>query len=186
MESQKTILWVEDFANDSNLVPDDYDPLGEITPDRTEQIREWFPPYLVDKVQVLEDPTKLPAYMKQYGKNYEFIILDINFENGLSQFPEDIAVLKQEMQSAHIDIPSITQINTVKILGCYLRSYLISKWQFPSDDIVFFSAYCDQSTVDVFQNKFKWEIQPRFFDKKESDRMWKYLNKRFSPDQDNR
>ena len=90
MESQKTILWVEDFANDSDLVPDGYDFLNEKTPDRTEQIKELFPPYLVDMVQVVEDPTKLPNYMQKYGKNYEFIILDVNFEVGISQLQEDI------------------------------------------------------------------------------------------------
>ena len=64
----KTILWVEDFANDADLVPDDYDPINEVSPDRTAQIKELFPANLVDTVQVLEDPTQLPRYMKEFGK----------------------------------------------------------------------------------------------------------------------
>lgn len=181
MESQKTILWVEDFANDSDLVPDEYDPTQEIIPDRTKQIQEVFPLYLVDKVQVLEDPTKLPEYMKRYGKNYEFIILDINFESGISQISEDVKALEQEIYLAQVPMPPLSQIGTVKDLGCYLRSYLIAKWQFLPNNIVFFSAYGDQNTVNAFQNRPGWEIKPHVFDKKDSKRMWKYLNKRFSP-----
>lgn len=184
MESQKTILWVEDFANDFDLLPDEYDPLREIMPDRTEQIKELFPPYLVDKVQVLEDPTKLPEHMKQYGKNYEFIILDINFENGISQFPEDIDMFAEEMRTAHINLPSMTLPTTVKKLGYYLYLYLIAKWQVQTENIVFFSAYCDEDTVSGFRNReLRWVIEPLFFDKKDSIKMGEYLSKRFSPDQ---
>lgn len=183
MESQKTILWVEDFANDSDLVPDGYDFLNEKTPDRTEQIKELFPPYLVDMVQVVEDPTKLPNYMQKYGKNYEFIILDVNFEVGISQLQEDIDALTEEMRKARIKMPPITQPNTVKKLGYYLYFYLREKWQVPTENIVFFSAYCDEDTASGFRNQFDWPIEPLFFDKKDNSKMGEYLSKRLSPDQ---
>ena len=179
----KTILWVEDFANDADLVPDDYDPINEVSPDRTAQIKELFPANLVDTVQVLEDPTQLPRYMKVFGKNYEFILLDINFEVGISQLPEERKAFFDEMLSAGIRMPPLSQPQTIKKLGYYLYWYLLTKCKVETDNIVIFSAYCDEDTISGFREReFQFPVEPLYFDKKESDKMGDYLNRRFSPD----
>jgi len=80
-------------------------------------------------------------------------------------------------------MPSITLPATVKTLGYYLYYYLTEKWRVPSDNIAFFSAYCDEDTISGFHKRFPWPIEPIFFDKKDSVGMEQYLSKRFSPNQ---
>lgn len=174
----KTILWVEDFANDADLVPDDYDPTSKITPDRTEQIQELFPADLVDTVQILEDPTQLPQYMKEYGKDYELILLDINFETGISQLPEDREAFAAEMVC--VGMPPLSQPQTIKALGYYLYMYLIMECHVKRDNIVFFSAYCDEDTISGFREHFSLLKGANFFDKKETEKMRNDLNERFN------
>lgn len=182
MDTRKTILWIEDFANEPVIPPEDYDPITEFIPDRTAQIRDTFPDYLVDHVQVIEDPTKIPNFMEINGNNYELVLIDINFENGISQDPEEQYQFISELQRAQVEISDLTP-NTVKKLGYSIFYYLLSRWNIPCSKMAFLSAYCNEDDVNgLFARTFSGAIKPNHFDKRDVDRFTKYLDEHFSPD----
>ena len=176
---RKTILWLEDFANDHAPVMDIF---SEAPPDRSLQIKAIFPEYLVEHVQVLEDPTQLAEQMSLHGSDYELILLDVNFEDGLSQDPDKQDAFLSELRQAQIEIDSLNT-ETIKKLGYHMFNYLNSRWNVPVSRMAIFSAYsyADEAS-GLFDRTILGSRRPNRFDKSEPEKLRNYLNTFFSPD----
>ena len=178
---RKFILWIEDFAGETDLLSFDFDPFSEEQIDRSNEIIATFPGQYTGNVQIIEDPTKLPKYLRDHRKEIELIVLDINFENGLSQETLARNELISELRSCRINVdPSDFE----KKLGYQLFLYLLSKWSFKPDDIVIHSAYASEDTISGYRNSIIGApIMPFFIDKRDSELTLKsYVENYFSAD----
>jgi len=178
---RKFILWVEDFAGETDLLSFDYDPFSDEPIDRSNEIKATFPYKYSSNVNIIEDPTKLPKYLAEHRNEVELIVLDINFENGISQEATARNDLIEELRKCRINI---NPNDFEKKLGYQLFLYLLSKWSFKPDDVIIHSAYASEDTISGYRNSIIGApIMPHFIDKRDSElTLKKYIEDRFSSD----
>lgn len=176
---RKYILWVEDFAGDSQIIEEQ-----ENTNPYEDEIKENFPEYLHNHIHIIEDPATLPEHMQEHHSDYGLIILDVNFSDGLDCEHYKLDKLIFELHEAGVQVPKEFNLlpnprEFIENLGYYLYVYLRNKWNIPNDRIMFNSAY----EPNLGNNRFLGINQPMFITKSKEffkhTELSKVISKRF-------